>query len=714
MEPLTSEDPPVIGRYRLLARLGAGGMGRVYLARTATRRIVVKTIRSEIAGDPTFHARFAREVELARKVAGPYTAAVIDADPHASEPWLATEYIEGPSLQTAVTRTGGPLPESSLALLAAGLAEALVDIHRVGIVHRDLKPGNVLLAADAPRVIDFGIAKAVVENTLTPITAVGHVLGTPTYMAPEQILGRAAVPAGDVFSLGGVLYFAATGTSPFGAADQALFFRVLNTEPDLERVPERWRELIASCLVKEPEGRPGPEGILERIGDIDLDASGWPPPGVFGARTGSDTAGPAPSGSAPSAPVSSGSAPPPRAGGSVDAPPPVSSTSPVAGEESAGALSGADPAVPTYDALPPPSVRARLRELTIAQVRDLRAYEVAHLGRAEFIRMYDDRIAGSEAGGPDVFGGPVPPSVGAPGTAARGDGVPGTAAPGAGAGSASVSRWRRSRPPVAVGWYLGAAGYVIAAAVLGLYQPLWYTAALIPCVLVPPLLVLQQGLRTGRSPEKPTPPGSSVARVAAFLLALPLPLFALFAFANGDGEVQWAFDERSYHSLPLTLGLPLLLLLDPPPIGSPLRGPGWGTARPVLIGLYVLVLGTAFVFHRDEVANIHVLDHQQRLMWMAVLGVCATVVTVAALGVAAWTGGAPRSVVVPSAAALVSVLVLAGVTLAHVESDALWLVYGSPVPLALLATAAVTAAALVAAAVSRARVRSDGVQNSGE
>ncbi|MDT0327890.1 serine/threonine-protein kinase [Nocardiopsis lambiniae] len=664
MEPLTSEDPPLIGRYRLLARLGAGGMGRVYLARTATRRIVVKTIRSEIAGDPTFHARFAREVELARKVAGPYTAAVIDADPHASEPWLATEYIEGPSLQTAVTRAGGPLPESSLALLAAGLAEALVDIHRVGIVHRDLKPGNVLLAADAPRVIDFGIAKAVVENTLTPITAVGHVLGTPTYMAPEQILGRAAVPAGDVFSLGGVLYFAATGTSPFGAADQALFFRVLNTEPDLERVPERWRELIASCLVKEPEGRPGPEGILERIGDIDLDASGWPPPGVFGARTGSDTAGPAPSGSAPSAPVASGSAPPPGAGGSVDAPPPVSSTSPVAGEESARALSVEDPAVPTYDALPPPS-------------------------------------------------------VGAPGTAARGDGVPGPAAPGAGSGSASAPRWRRSRPPVAVGWYLGAAGYVIAAAVLGLYPPLWYTAALIPCVLVPPLLVLQQGLRTGRSPGEPTPPGSSVARVAAFLLALPLPLFALVAFANGDGEAQWAFDERSHRSLPLALGLPLLLLLDPAPVGSPLRGPGWRTARPVLIGLYALVLGTAFVFHRDEVADIHVLDHQQRLMWMAVLGVCATAVTVAAIGVAAWTGGAPRSVVVPSAAVLVAVLVLAGVTLAHVENDALWLVYGSPVPLALLATAAVTAAALVAAAVSRARVRSDGVrsdgvQNSGE
>jgi hypothetical protein len=263
VQALESDDPPQLGGYRLLARLGAGGMGRVYLARSrGGRRVALKVIRPELADDPDFRARFAREVASARAVSGAFTVAVLDADPEAATPWLATEYVPGPSLSAAV-REHGPLPLDSVRALAAGLAEALEAIHAAGVVHRDLKPSNVLLAADGPRVIDFGISRAA---EATELTRTGMVVGSPGFMSPEQIEGSAVTPATDVFSLGAVLAFAATGAGPFGeGATPALLYRVVHSEPKLEGVPGPLRGLIAACLAKEAAARPTPDGLLDRL-----------------------------------------------------------------------------------------------------------------------------------------------------------------------------------------------------------------------------------------------------------------------------------------------------------------------------------------------------------------------------------------------------------------------------------------------------------------
>nr|WP_243876170.1 serine/threonine-protein kinase [Streptomyces sp. 846.5] len=263
MQALESDDPPQLGGYRLLARLGAGGMGRVYLARSrGGRRVALKVIRPELADDPDFRARFAREVASARAVSGAFTVAVLDADPEAATPWLATEYVPGPSLSAAV-REHGPLPLDSVRALAAGLAEALEAIHAAGVVHRDLKPSNVLLAADGPRVIDFGISRAA---EATELTRTGMVVGSPGFMSPEQIEGTAVTPATDVFSLGAVLAFAATGAGPFGeGATPALLYRVVHSEPRLDGVPGPLRGLISACLAKEAATRPSPDGLLDRL-----------------------------------------------------------------------------------------------------------------------------------------------------------------------------------------------------------------------------------------------------------------------------------------------------------------------------------------------------------------------------------------------------------------------------------------------------------------
>jgi len=263
VQALESDDPPQLGGYRLLARLGAGGMGRVYLAGSrGGRRVALKVIRPELADDPDFRARFAREVASARAVSGAFTVAVLDADPEAATPWLATEYVPGPSLSAAV-REHGPLPLDSVRALAAGLAEALAAIHAAGVVHRDLKPSNVLLAADGPRVIDFGISRAA---EATELTRTGMVVGSPGFMSPEQIEGSAVTPAADVFSLGAVLAFAATGAGPFGeGATPALLYRVVHSEPRLEGVPGPVRGLIAACLAKEAATRPSPDGLLDRL-----------------------------------------------------------------------------------------------------------------------------------------------------------------------------------------------------------------------------------------------------------------------------------------------------------------------------------------------------------------------------------------------------------------------------------------------------------------
>ncbi|MDT0446395.1 serine/threonine-protein kinase [Streptomyces johnsoniae] len=248
---------PGIGAYRLLKRLGGGGMRLVFLGRSRGGRLVaVKLVRPELARDPDFRRRFKREVEAAQRVGGFYTAHVLDADPEGDPPWLVTAYIPGPSLQEAITRCGF-LPETSLGLLAAGLAEGLATVHGCKVVHRDLKPGNVLLAADGPRLIDFGIARAADD---TQLTGTGLVVGTPGFMAPEHIVGNLAEPAADVFSLGAVLAYAATGRPPFGSgAAHAVNYRVVHEAPQLSGVPDAYTALIGNCLAKDAAKRPGVE-----------------------------------------------------------------------------------------------------------------------------------------------------------------------------------------------------------------------------------------------------------------------------------------------------------------------------------------------------------------------------------------------------------------------------------------------------------------------
>ncbi|MFI2187963.1 protein kinase [Streptomyces sioyaensis] len=256
-QPLSAEDPAVVGPYRLRARLGAGGMGQVYLGESgAGRRVAVKVVRAEIAKDPGFRRRFRREVELAMKAGGFWTAPVVDADPDAPTPWVASQYVPGPSLAEQVA-AHGPLDEAALRQLAAGLAEALQAFHRTGLVHRDLKPSNVLLLDDGPRVIDFGISKALEDDSGTALTVTGTVLGTPAYMSPEQAMGREVGESSDIFSLGSVLTFAATGRGPFGdGSTHSLLFRVVHEPPVLSGLPPGVRPLIAACLSKEPADRP--------------------------------------------------------------------------------------------------------------------------------------------------------------------------------------------------------------------------------------------------------------------------------------------------------------------------------------------------------------------------------------------------------------------------------------------------------------------------
>ncbi|HEU5390775.1 MAG TPA: serine/threonine-protein kinase [Streptosporangiaceae bacterium] len=253
-------DPELIGPYRLRGRLGTGGMGRVYLGLSpGGRAAAIKVIRSELAQDPEFRARFRREVAVARQVSGLYTAPVLDADADGPEPWLATAYVPGPSLADAVSQHG-PLPAPSVLMLAAGLAEALSAIHGAGVVHRDLKPANVLLADDGPRVIDFGISRAAEGSSLTHT---GLVVGSPGFMSPEQAEGREVGPPSDIFSLGTVLAFAATGRGPFGSGSTpALVYRVVHDVPQLDLVPAEIRPLIERCLAKDPAGRPTAAGLL--------------------------------------------------------------------------------------------------------------------------------------------------------------------------------------------------------------------------------------------------------------------------------------------------------------------------------------------------------------------------------------------------------------------------------------------------------------------
>ncbi|MXM62468.1 protein kinase [Streptomyces sp. HUCO-GS316] len=279
MQPLGVDEPSVVGPYRLLGRLGSGGMGRVYLGRSAGgRTVAVKIVHPHFALDEEFRARFRREVEAARRVGGAWTAPVLDADPEASIPWVATAYAAGPSLTAAVT-DGGPLPPATVRALGAGLAEALAAVHELGLVHRDVKPSNVLLTLDGPLLIDFGIARA--TDGTASLTSTGVSIGSPGYMAPEQILGKGATPAADVFSLGAVLAYAATGESPFpGDSSAALLYKVVHEQPELGALSGELRNLVEACLTKEPGARPTPAEVAGRLapeGAARLVTGGWLP-----------------------------------------------------------------------------------------------------------------------------------------------------------------------------------------------------------------------------------------------------------------------------------------------------------------------------------------------------------------------------------------------------------------------------------------------------
>ncbi|MFI8350754.1 serine/threonine-protein kinase [Streptomyces sp. NPDC085596] len=279
MQPLGADEPAAVGPYRLLGRLGSGGMGRVYLGRSAGgRTVAVKIVHPQYALDEEFRARFRREVAAARRVGGAWTAPVLDADPDAPVPWAATAYAAGPSLAQAVTALG-PLPRHTVRALGAGLAEALATVHELDLVHRDVKPSNVLLTLDGPLLIDFGIARATAGTA--SLTATGASVGSPGYMAPEQILGGRVTGAADVFSLGAVLAYAATGSPPFpGDSSAALLYKVVHEEPELGSLDGELREIAAACLTKNPDLRPTPTDVARRLapqGAASLMTGGWLP-----------------------------------------------------------------------------------------------------------------------------------------------------------------------------------------------------------------------------------------------------------------------------------------------------------------------------------------------------------------------------------------------------------------------------------------------------
>jgi hypothetical protein len=264
MLSLLPADPVTVGDFELLARLGAGGMGQLYLGRRPDGpAAAVKLIRPDLAHQPDFRARFRREIAAAEQAGSAYTARVVAADPDGNPPWLAAEYLPGPSLAEAVGEHG-KLPETTVRTLLAGLCAGLVHLHGLGLVHRDLKPGNVLLTADGPRIIDFGVSRVLDSST---ITQTGQLLGSPGFMAPEQALGSdTAGPPIDIFALGALISYALTGASPFGTGQTpAVVYRVVHEQPRLDAVPESLRDLVAECLAKDPADRPTAQHLLDRL-----------------------------------------------------------------------------------------------------------------------------------------------------------------------------------------------------------------------------------------------------------------------------------------------------------------------------------------------------------------------------------------------------------------------------------------------------------------
>ncbi|WP_424214664.1 protein kinase domain-containing protein [Streptomyces sp. BI20] len=266
MMRLRREDPRVVGTFRLHRRLGAGGMGVVYLGSDRRgQRVALKVIRPDLAEDQEFRSRFAREVSAARRIRGGCTARLVAADLEAERPWFATQYVPGPSLHDKVAEEG-PLTAAQIAAVGAALSEGLVAVHEAGVVHRDLKPSNILLSPKGPRIIDFGIAWATGASTLTHV---GTAVGSPGFLAPEQVRGALVTPATDVFSLGATLSYAATGDSPFGhGSSEVMLYRVVHEEAQLQGVPDALAPLIAACLAKDPEDRPSTLQLSMRLKEI--------------------------------------------------------------------------------------------------------------------------------------------------------------------------------------------------------------------------------------------------------------------------------------------------------------------------------------------------------------------------------------------------------------------------------------------------------------
>ncbi|MFI1936058.1 protein kinase [Streptomyces purpureus] len=341
-QPLAEDDPKTIAGYRLAARLGAGGMGKVYLSYTpGGRPVAIKVIRPEFGEDAEFRRRFAQEVQSAQRVQGLFTAPVIDADTEGAHPWLATAYVPGPSLADAVAAHGA-LPVETVLLLVAGMAEALHVIHGAGIVHRDLKPSNVLLAADGPRVIDFGIAYAA---DATSLTGSGVTIGTPSFMAPEQAAGRRVTPATDIFALGQVAAYAAAGSPAFGeGTSHGVLYRIVHEEPDLTGVPERLKELVTRCLAKDPAARPSIAEVIALCQSANAQTVLRRPEDWLPGTVSADIAGRA------AAPAPAQTPPPPTAAPTAGAPTAVPSA-PSAPSAPPAAYSPTAPATP---ATPPP------------------------------------------------------------------------------------------------------------------------------------------------------------------------------------------------------------------------------------------------------------------------------------------------------------------------------------------------------------------------
>ncbi|MFI9003356.1 protein kinase [Streptomyces sp. NPDC053541] len=281
MMRLRREDPRIVGSFRLHRRLGAGGMGVVYLGSDRRgQRVALKVIRPDLAEDQEFRSRFAREVSAARRIRGGCTARLVAADLEAERPWFATQYVPGPSLHDRVAEEG-PLRAADVASIGAALSEGLVAVHEAGVVHRDLKPSNILLSPKGPRIIDFGIAWATGASTLTHV---GTAVGSPGFLAPEQVRGAPVTAATDVFSLGATLAYAAMGDSPFGhGSSEVMLYRVVHEEPQLHGVPDALAPLVRACLAKDPEERPSTLQLSMRLKEIaareaqGLPAAGRPP-----------------------------------------------------------------------------------------------------------------------------------------------------------------------------------------------------------------------------------------------------------------------------------------------------------------------------------------------------------------------------------------------------------------------------------------------------